>query len=485
VLLGVAIVVCVGPAFAVAAGRPNFVLCMADDQGWGDVAYNGNPDVKTPVLDELARTSIRFDNFHAAYNVCSPTRASFLTGRHPIRYGVFSWGWSLRPEEITIAECLKPHGYATGHFGKWHLGTLHKGSATSPAGQGFDEFASSPNFYENSPLLSHNGKVIRTSGESSEVTVDLALEFITRATKQQQPFAVVVWFGNPHTPHVALDELKQPYASLSPDMQNYWGEITGIDRAVGKLRRTLRELGIADDTLLLYTSDNGAAKPGSTGGLRGMKGSQWEGGLRVPGLVEWPARLREPRVVSAPCGTVDILPTVLAAAGVDYLQPGRPLDGINLLPLMEGKTRERKQPLGFWNYPNKGKGMTSSKILQELEKADPEGTGAGLPPLSADEREAFATKYPTDEFPGHAAWLDGKYKLHRQGLGTQGPAKPGTGKFELYDLQADAAESNDLAKSEPERVKRMSAALESWQRSVLNSLNGGDYGATASDRGGK
>src|SRR5436190_10400270 len=161
-----------------AADRPNFVLCMADDLGWGDVAYNGNADVQTPVLDELARSAARFDRFYAAYNVCSPTRAAFMTGRTPIREGIFSWGWSLRPEEITIAECLKPAGYATGHFGKWHLGTLHELSATSPGGQGFDEWWSSPNFYENDPLFSHQGTIVKMKGESSEVTVDAALDFI-------------------------------------------------------------------------------------------------------------------------------------------------------------------------------------------------------------------------------------------------------------------------------------------------------------------
>ena len=252
------------------APRPNVVLLLTDDQGWGDVGYNGNSDVQTPVLDELARTGIRFDRFYAAAAVCSPTRGSFLTGRHPVRYGVFSWGWSLRPEEITVAEVLQQHGYATGHFGKWHLGALHAGSATSPGGQGFDDWSSSPNFYENDPLFSRRGKVVHTKGESSAVTVDAALEFIETASKQKQPFLAVVWFGNPHTPHEAQDDLRKPYASLPVNMQHYWGEMTGVDRAVGKLRTRLRELQLADDTLLWFTSDNGAAKPGSTGGLRGM-----------------------------------------------------------------------------------------------------------------------------------------------------------------------------------------------------------------------
>jgi arylsulfatase A-like enzyme len=252
-------------------------------------------------------------------------------------------------------------------------------------------------------------------------------------------------------------------------MQNYWGEIAGIDRAMGKLRRRLRELGVADDTLLLYTSDNGANTPGSTGGLRGKKGALWEGGIRVPGLLEWPGRVKEPRVVTVPCGTVDILPTVLAAAGVDYPQAGRPLDGESLLPIIDGKATERTKPLGFWTYISRGKGMKSSNILQELEKADPTGTGGGMPPLSDDEKKAFAAKYPSEEFPGHAAWVDGRYKLHRLPKGKQGGDA-----FELYDLVDDANETNDLAGAQPERVKAMASTLEAWQRSVLHSLNGGD-----------
>jgi arylsulfatase A-like enzyme len=197
----------------------------------------------------------------------------------------------------------------------------------------------------------------------------------------------------------------------------------------------------------------------------------WEGGVRVPGLVEWPARIKQPRVIATPCGTVDILPTVLAAAGVDYPQAGRPLDGESLLPLLDGKAAERTKPLGFWSYRSRGKGMKSSDILRELEQADPQGTGAGQPAISPDEEQAFAARYPSEEFPDHAAWVDGRYKLHRL------PGGKGDATYELYDLVADANETKDLAAAEPERVKTMAAALEAWQRSVLNSLNGGDDGA--------
>jgi arylsulfatase A-like enzyme len=454
-------------------GRPNFVLVMCDDLGWGDLAYNGNPDVKTPVLDEMAKSGIRFDRFYAAYNVCSPTRGSFLTGRHPVRYGVFSWGWSLRPAEITLAEALRPAGYATGHFGKWHLGNLSARSATSPGAQGFDEWSSSPNFYENDPLFSRRGRVEKLSGESSLVTVDRALEFIETTTKEKQPFAAVVWFGNPHQPHVALEELKKPYEHLPPAMQNYWGEITGIDRAMGRLRTRLRELGAADNTLLLFTSDNGAAKPGSTGGLRGVKGTNYEGGLREPGLIEWPARLKEPRVVTVPCGTVDILPTVLAAAGVSHPQADRPLDGQDVLPIVEGHAEGRAKGLGFWTYPIKGRGMKSSEILTALAKEQAEEPSPKTPAteLIDEDVELHSAKYPENSFPGHAAWVDGRYKLHWIPAAN---AAGGEAEIALFDLESDREETNDLSQSDPERTAKMTAELRAWQESVLRSLNGAD-----------
>ena len=185
--------------------RPNFILCMADDQGWGDTGYNGHPLLKTPVMDEMARTGLRFDRFYAAAAVCSPTRGSVMTGRHPNRFGWFAWGHTLRPQEITIAEALQKAGYPTGHFGKWHIGSVRADGAASPGNSGFDEWFSSPNFYENNPLFSHNGKVIETKGESSDVTAGLAMDWIGKVAKGKKPFLAVVWFGNPHSPHVAVD----------------------------------------------------------------------------------------------------------------------------------------------------------------------------------------------------------------------------------------------------------------------------------------
>ena len=283
--------------------RPNFILCMADDQGWGDTGYNGHPLLKTPVMDEMARTGLRFDRFYAAAAVCSPTRGSVMTGRHPNRFGCFAWGHTLRPQEITIAEALKKAGYTTGHFGKWHIGSVRADGTASPGNSGFDEWFSSPNFYENNPLFSHNGKVIETKGESSDVTAGLAMDWIGKVAKGKKPFLAVVWFGNPHSPHVAVDKFKKMYSDQPDGVAHFFGEITAMDAALGKMRSGLRKLGIADNTVLWYCSDNGSLPKGSSGGLRARKGSLYEGGIRVPAVLEWPARVKANRITDINANT--------------------------------------------------------------------------------------------------------------------------------------------------------------------------------------
>src|SRR4051794_2402179 len=165
-------------AAARGAEPPNVVLVMADDQGWGDMAYNGHPHLKTPHFDALARAGVRFDRFYAQAPVCSPTRGSVLTGRHPNRFGCFSWGHPLRPQEATLAQALRRAGYRTGHFGKWHLGGVQKASPVSPGACGFDAWVSAPNFFDLDPILSDRGTAVPFKGDSSDVTVDLALRFI-------------------------------------------------------------------------------------------------------------------------------------------------------------------------------------------------------------------------------------------------------------------------------------------------------------------
>jgi arylsulfatase A-like enzyme len=456
-------------ARAAAQELPNIVLVMADDQGWGDMAYNGRPHVKTPNFDALAREGIRFDHFYAAAPVCSPTRGSVMTGRTPNRFGCFQWGHSLRPQELTLAQLLKRAGYRTGHFGKWHLGSVQKDSPVSPGASGFDDWVSSPNFFDVDPILSDKGKATPFKGDSSDVTADVALRFIKDCAGKKQRFLAVVWFGSPHAPHQALEADRKAYADLSAGQQNFLGEITAMDRAVGKLREELKALGLRDNTILWYCSDNGALpKVGSTGGRRGYKASVYEGGLLVPALLEWPAKLPGKRVIDTPCVTSDILPTLLDIAGVK-MPDARPLDGVSLVPLLEGKTKERTKPIGFWNHTAGGKGVPAKQWMEELYAAQKERKEPNDPARLYTDAGTIKVKHPLDAFPGHAAWVDGSWKLHRI------EDKSGKVKWELYDLSKDAKESTDLAPREAPRTMAMRRELEAWLTSVVRSLNGEDY----------
>ncbi|MEC9094919.1 MAG: sulfatase-like hydrolase/transferase, partial [Planctomycetota bacterium] len=225
-----------GLAGSLAEPSPNVILVMADDQGWGDMAYAGHPHLKTPNFDDAAAAGIRFNRFYAAAPVCSPTRASVMTGRHPNRMGVFKWGYPMRPQETTLAEVLRKAGYKTGHFGKWHLGSVRRRSPANPGNNGFEEWLSAPNFYDNDAVLSHRGTAVQTRGESSMVAVDAAIEWIK--LQKTQPFLAVVWFGSPHSPHRAIEQDRNLYLDQPKTRQHFLGEVTGMDRAFGKLRNS-------------------------------------------------------------------------------------------------------------------------------------------------------------------------------------------------------------------------------------------------------
>jgi len=466
ITLGLAIAACGIPARC--AQPPNFVLAMADDQGAGDMGYCGHPVVKTPNFDSLSREGLRFDRFYAAAPVCSPTRGSVMTGRTPNRFGCFKWGYMLRPQETTIAEALKKVGYATGHFGKWHLGSLRPDSTTSPGASGFDTWFSSPNFFDVDPWMAREGKAEHASGEGSEIIVDAALKFIAAAAKDGRPFLAVVWFGSPHSPHVGTSADLALYEDQPPKMRPFLAEITAMDRAMGKLRKGLKDAGISDNTVLWYCSDNGAIPEGSTGGLRGKKGTLWEGGLRVPALLEWPGRISSPRLIDAPCCTFDIFPTVMEMAGAPV--PDKPpLDGVSLLSLIEGRSTSRQRPMGFWDYPIKGLPVKSTELLETLSREQLSNATRPTTEMEPIPAPQCRSDYPANEFPGHAAWIADDWKLHR----IQG--KDGTVTCELYHLKPDPTESQDLAPSQPDRTSRMRHDLESWLQSVVASLNGKDY----------
>ena len=215
--------------------RPSIILLMGDDHGWDETGYNGHPHLKTPVLDEMAASGLRLDHFYSASPVCSPTRGSVLTGRHPNRYGTFTPNWSMRPEEITIAHILSEAGYACGHFGKWHVGTVKAGSPLNPGAMGFEEWLSHDNFFEMDPHLSRNGappEVIE--GESSEVVIDETIRFIDKSKASDRPFLTVVWFGSPHEPYMGFDEDLALYADLPETYQEQTFRLTGTGYGPGR-----------------------------------------------------------------------------------------------------------------------------------------------------------------------------------------------------------------------------------------------------------
>jgi arylsulfatase A-like enzyme len=450
---------------------PNIVLVMADDQGWGDMAYNGHADLKTPNFDNFAKEGIRFDNFHAAAPVCSPTRGSVMTGRTPNRYGTFQPGSCIRPQEVTIAEALKTAGYRTGHFGKWHLGSVQKASPVCPGACGFDEWISAPNFFDLNPILSDQGKAVEFKGDSSDVTADVAINFIRKCTEEKQRFLTVVWFGSPHDPHQPLPQDKAIYAGLPEAQANFYGEITAMDRAFGRLRREIKTLGLRENTLLWFNSDNGALpKVGSTGpNRRGHKGEVYEGGLLVPCIIEWPSRFEGNRVVTTPCVTSDIYPTVLDI--VDVTMPHQPqLDGISLVPLLDGKETKRPKPIGFWNLRRDFVKTPAAQWMKELLQDQRQGIEPNDPQRIRPDAAEIKNPMPTDKFPGHAAWLDGDWKLHR----IQNE-KTGDITWEIYDLKTDPDENSNLIAEQPERLAHMRGELNDWLESVVSSYNGEDY----------
>jgi len=504
VRLGITLVGILGAIAAARGAAPNIVLMMGDDHGWEETGYNGHPHVKTPVLDEMAATGLKFERFYAAHPSCSPTRASFLTGRHPNRMGTFAPGWSFRPEEITLARLLSDAGYRCGHFGKWHVGAVKKESPVSPGAMGFHEWVSHDNFFELNPSLSRNGgapEVIR--GESSDVVIREAIGFIDRARGEQKPFLAVVWFGSPHEPYSGLpedltlyDDLPAKYRKMVGLTSNETGgptkrpqgevlreryaEITAMDRAIGLLRKHLAETGLRRDTLVFYCGDNGTSADAALGvPHRGTKATVYEGGTLVPGLIEWPAAIDEPQTTGVRASTSDLLPTMAKLAGAGL--PRRPLDGVDLAGVFDGSMTVRSTPLFWWAY--------DTSRLNRIRPTSRESGGATLEPWIDPKLQRGTTplvkkmggkatrdftnyRQPTvgeDDYRGARAIIDGNFKLVIHD--TQG-AEP---KRELFDLSADPAEKANLIEREADRAAKLPRQLAAWQESVLKSLTGADY----------
>jgi arylsulfatase A-like enzyme len=407
--------------------RPNVVLIMTDDQGWGETGYAGHPVLRTPNLDAMAASGLRFDRFYAASPVCSPTRASVLTGRSPDRTGVRGHGRALRLQERSLASALRDAGYATALFGKWHLNGVRGPGVPilpddehGPGAFGFERWLAATNYFDLDPLLSRNGAFESFRGDSSDVIVREALRFMATSVEAGRPFLAVIWDGSPHDPWVASAADRAPFASLDEPSQHHYGELVAFDRALGELREGLRELGVEKDTILWFCSDNGGLdgiEPGTVGGLRGRKGRLWEGGIRVPAVLEWPGRI-EPRVTSRPASTMDVFPTLVDLLGLPESVLLEPVDGISLVPALGGEAGPRERPIPF-------------------------------------------------RHKGGGALVDGDWKLVAPSVDER--------RYELYDLAGDPAESTDVAKENPEVLARLVGAFEAWNESVEKSVRGEDY----------
>ncbi len=464
---------------------------MGDDHGWDETGYNGHPHLKTPVLDEMARDGLVLDRFYSAHPSCSPTRGSVMTGRHPNRYGTFSPNWSIRPEEISIADLLKRAGYTCGHFGKWHLGPVKADSPTNPGSMGFDEWLSHDNFFELDPYFSRNGgQPEQFHGESSEILVEEAIRFISEAKKDGTPFFVVIWFGSPHEPYSGMEKDLALYNDL-PGLYNdktfqltsnetglrverplgdilkeRYAEITAMDRSLGRLRQWLKKENLRQNTMLWYCGDNGTPGDGIvTSPFRGQKGNMYEGGIRVPGIIEWPLGISLPRASDVNAVTSDMLPTICDLVGQPL--PDRPFDGISLKSLIDGQMTERPSPICFWQY-NPDQGMPKPPYI------DP-GLQQGTTPLVKQMQGIYTRNFRNwqyreileQDYEGPRVVLDNRYKLVL-----------GTGKdpvIELFDLRKDPAEKKNLSETEPEVVDNLKQQLKAWQLSVLRSLTGADY----------
>jgi arylsulfatase A-like enzyme len=429
--------------------RPNVVLIMTDDQGYGDLGVHGNPLIKTPNLDGFAAQSVEMENFYVS-PVCAPTRASLMTGRYNYRTGVTDT-WlgraMMHSDEVTLAEMLGRAGYRTAIFGKWHLGDCYP---MRPIDQGFEESlvhtggglcqpAGPPDNSYFSPSLLHNGHRVKTDGYCSDVFMGGVLDFINK--HRREPFFVYLPFNCPHGPFQVPDEYLKPYEALDmkpgdfPAMGHVrptvpdntaavFGMVQNIDDNVGRLVAALDELGLSENTIVIFLTDNGPNGARYDAGFQAFKGSTYEGGVRTAFFVRWPARLEAGRKIDRIAAHIDVVPTLLDACGVDSPKDVR-LDGRSLLPLWEGREVD---------WPDRA-------IFFQWHRGDA--------PV-AYQKCAVRTQ---------------DYKL----VNTR-DVKPGTTPeevpFELFDVQRDPLEMKDVAAEHPEVVARLRRQYDGWLADV-------------------
>ncbi len=396
------------------ARRPNVVLIMTDDQGYGDLSCHGNPYLKTPNLDALAADGVEFTRFSVS-PVCAPTRASLMTGRYNLRagvHGVTGGRETMRPEEKTLGEMMQQAGYKTGLVGKWHLGENYP---YVPHARGFDEFTGFRtghwNKYFDSPT-ERNGKADKYRGYVTDALTNEAVSFVER--NRQNPFFLYLAYNAPHGPYQVPKELFDKYSKfdIAPEAAAVYGMVENLDTNIGRLRSRLESLGLASNTLLIFLTDNGPQTDRFNSGLRARKGSVYEGGTRVPFFLRMPGVTEAGRKVDRIAAHIDVAPTVLELCGIDR-PAGVEFDGRSLKPLL------------------KSGGEKSWQARKIYTHSEPAANPGGLYPGAVREQR----------------WkmVNGK---------------------ELYDLEADPGEKNDVAASQPRVLASLKDDYESWFQRV-------------------
>ena len=401
--------------------RPNIVVFLADDMGWGDANCNGNEKMITPNIDKLASQGVRFTECYSACGVCSPSRSAILTGRTPYRNGVWrhlsgNGPSHLRTSEITYPELLREAGYETCHVGKWHLLSrqqFNNPDFPQPDAHGYGYWMYTHNnaspSHKNPNNFVRNGQPVGViEGYSAQIVANEGIHWLDNVRDPSKPFAMSVWVHEPHKPIATDPRFSKLYEGHSN--AEYMGNVTQLDFALGQIMEALETRGLSENTLLFFTSDNGPEGQsektgGSTGGLRGRKRNDYEGGIRVPGIVRWPGHIKPGTVSDTPVVGSDIFATVLDVCEIP-LPTDRPIDGVSMVPAFEGKPVDRKIQL-FWR------------------------THVSLP----EDRVAIRI---------------GDWKIVADETLT---------KFQLYDVQKDWKEENDLAAKMPEKTEEMKNIL--------------------------
>jgi arylsulfatase A len=460
---------------AAAATRPNFLVILCDDLGWGDLASYGHPHIQTPHLDRMAKEGIRYTSFYSAAPVCSPARVGLLTGRNPNRAGVYDWipdfGQAriaekdsrhlvhLRRDEVTLPQLLQQAGYATAVAGKWHCNARFNHPAQAqPHDAGFDHWFATQNnaapSHENPVNYIRNGQPAGPlEGYSCLLAAREAIGWLEqqRAGKPEQPFFLYVPFHEPHEPVASPPELTAKYQDKArhEDEAQYFANVENLDAAVGELLAALDRLELAADTIVLFTSDNGPEtlhryrgsqrSYGSPGPLRGMKLWTTEAGVRVPGILRWPGRIKAGQVSDEPVSALDLLPTFSALAGAQAPDTLK-LDGADFLPAFHGGPVNRSQPL-FWIYFN---------ALNEQRVAMREGPWKLLAELDGGALPKFENITENTAPAVRQAQLTG---------------------FSLYQLTEDISEARDLTAQEPDRLRDLTAKMESLYREMTATMH--------------